>query len=156
MTWAKDGRRITATWESGCRRRWPFGWGQIQTSVQAGGIASDLIPADVIEEELRYPVTTGTTDHPGGYAGALTSLTTKPVAVICVIGDGAVVGHGDDLRPNRNEPERLYAGLTLVGKQARVPRRVQVGRNCRIDPGVVERDFRRRRTVPSGETVARG
>ena len=24
-----------------------------------------------IEEELRYPVTTGTTDHPGGYAGAM-------------------------------------------------------------------------------------
>ena len=34
-------------------------------------IAADLIPADVIEEELRYPLTTGTTDHPGGYEGAL-------------------------------------------------------------------------------------
>lgn len=34
-------------------------------------IAADLIRAGVIEEELRYPVTTGSTDHPGGYAGAL-------------------------------------------------------------------------------------
>jgi precorrin-2 C20-methyltransferase/precorrin-3B C17-methyltransferase len=34
-------------------------------------IAADLIPADAIEEELRYPLTTGTTDHPGGYEGAL-------------------------------------------------------------------------------------
>jgi len=34
-------------------------------------IAADLIPAGVIEEELRYPITTGTTDHPGGYSGAL-------------------------------------------------------------------------------------
>jgi precorrin-2 C20-methyltransferase/precorrin-3B C17-methyltransferase len=34
-------------------------------------IAAELIPADAIEEELRYPLTTGTTDHPGGYAGAL-------------------------------------------------------------------------------------
>lgn len=34
-------------------------------------IAAELIPIGVIEEELRYPVTTGTTDHPGGYAGAL-------------------------------------------------------------------------------------
>ena len=34
-------------------------------------IASDLIPDGVIEEELRYPVTTGTTAHPGGYAGAM-------------------------------------------------------------------------------------
>ncbi|MGH3317610.1 MAG: precorrin-2 C(20)-methyltransferase [Nocardioidaceae bacterium] len=34
-------------------------------------IAADLIPAGAIEEELRYPVTTGGTDHPGGYAGAM-------------------------------------------------------------------------------------
>ena len=34
-------------------------------------IAADLIPAEAIEEELRYPVTTGATEHPGGYAGAL-------------------------------------------------------------------------------------
>jgi precorrin-2 C20-methyltransferase/precorrin-3B C17-methyltransferase len=34
-------------------------------------IAAELFPADVIEEQLTYPVTTGTTDHPGGYAGAL-------------------------------------------------------------------------------------
>lgn len=33
--------------------------------------AAALIPAGAVEEELRYPVTTGTTDHPGGYAGAL-------------------------------------------------------------------------------------
>ena len=34
-------------------------------------IAAELIPADAIEERLEYPVTTGTTDHPGGYAGAI-------------------------------------------------------------------------------------
>ncbi len=34
-------------------------------------IAADLIPPGAIEEELRYPVTTGSTDHPGGYAGAM-------------------------------------------------------------------------------------
>ncbi|WP_017613728.1 precorrin-2 C(20)-methyltransferase [Nocardiopsis salina] len=34
-------------------------------------IASDLVPGTAIEEELTYPVTTGTTDHPGGYTGAL-------------------------------------------------------------------------------------
>ncbi|MFW6774373.1 precorrin-2 C(20)-methyltransferase [Nocardioides sp. CPCC 205120] len=34
-------------------------------------IAADLIPAGAIEEELVYPVTTGATDHPGGYAGAM-------------------------------------------------------------------------------------
>jgi precorrin-2 C20-methyltransferase/precorrin-3B C17-methyltransferase len=34
-------------------------------------IAAGLFPPGVIEEELTYPVTTGTTDHPGGYAGAM-------------------------------------------------------------------------------------
>lgn len=33
--------------------------------------AAALIPPGALEEELRYPVTTGATDHPGGYAGAL-------------------------------------------------------------------------------------
>ena len=33
--------------------------------------AAHLIPADAVEEELRYPVTTGTADHPGGYTGAM-------------------------------------------------------------------------------------
>jgi precorrin-2 C20-methyltransferase/precorrin-3B C17-methyltransferase len=34
-------------------------------------IAAALLPDAVIEEELTYPVTTGRTDHPGGYAGAM-------------------------------------------------------------------------------------
>ena len=34
-------------------------------------IAADLIPAACVEECLTYPVTTGSTTHPGGYAGAL-------------------------------------------------------------------------------------
>jgi glucose-1-phosphate adenylyltransferase len=72
------------------------------------------------------------------------------------IGPRARIGVGDDLRPNRDEPERLYAGITLVGKRARVPRGVEIGRNCRIDPGTVERDFARRRQIRSGETVSAG
>ena len=46
----------------------------VRKSSHARRIAADLIPAGVIEEELRYPVTTGTTDHPGGYVGALTDF----------------------------------------------------------------------------------
>jgi glucose-1-phosphate adenylyltransferase len=74
----------------------------------------------------------------------------------CRIGAGARVGFGDDLRPNRDEPERLYAGITIIGKKARVPRGVEIGRNCRIDPGATERDFDRRRRIRSGETVVAG
>jgi glucose-1-phosphate adenylyltransferase len=69
------------------------------------------------------------------------------------IGADARIGTGDDLRANRDEPERLASGITLVGKRARVPAGIEVGRNCRIDPGAVERDFGTTRRVGSGETV---
>jgi glucose-1-phosphate adenylyltransferase len=74
----------------------------------------------------------------------------------CHIGQGATVGIGDDMRPNRDEPERLYSGITLVGKRARVPRGAMIGRNCRIDPGVTEGDFGKRRRIRSGETIVAG
>ena len=73
----------------------------------------------------------------------------------CQIGIGARIGEGDDVRPNRLEPERLYAGITLVGKRAVIPARVIIGRNCRIDPGVEAADFGHRRAFRSGETVSR-
>jgi len=63
------------------------------------------------------------------------------------------VGDGDDLRPNRQEPERLFAGITLVGKRARIPGGIVIGRNCRIDPSVEAADFGRRRSIRSGTTV---
>ncbi len=69
------------------------------------------------------------------------------------IGRGASVGTGDDLRPNHDEPERLNAGITLVGKRAHVPEGVEIGRNCRIDPNVSPQDFGRRRRIRSGDTV---
>jgi len=43
----------------------------VRKQSHARRIAADLLPDGVIEEELRYPVTTGVTDHPGGYAGAI-------------------------------------------------------------------------------------
>ena len=37
----------------------------------ARSIAADLIPEGAVEVPMVYPVTTGTTDHPGGYDGAI-------------------------------------------------------------------------------------
>lgn len=43
----------------------------VRKESNARRIAASLLPEGVIEERLTYPVTTGSTDHPGGYAGAL-------------------------------------------------------------------------------------
>lgn len=64
-------------------------------------IAADLIAADAIEEELRYPVTTGTTDHPGGYAGALADFYEQSAARMAAHLDAgrtvALLAEGDPL-----------------------------------------------------------
>ncbi len=47
-------------------------------------IAATLIPDGVIEENLVYPVTTGTTGHPGGYAGAMAEFYEASAARLAV------------------------------------------------------------------------
>ncbi len=67
------------------------------------------------------------------------------------VGDGARVGHGDDTTPNRACPDHLSSGLLVVGKGARLPEGITLGRNVRIGAGVVERDFTG--DVPAGGVV---
>ncbi len=72
-----------------------------------------------------------------------------------VVGQGSIVGHGPDDPPNRDEPTRLNTGITVVGKQAVIPRGTRIGRNVRIDEGVRSGDFRSR-SVPTGGTIRQG
>jgi len=67
------------------------------------------------------------------------------------LGDGAVLGAGDAETPNRACPEHLSSGLTVVGKGARIPASLRVGRNARIGAGVTEAAFTA--DVPSGGVV---
>jgi len=48
----------------------------VRKESHARRIAGDLVRPGTVEEELRYPVTTGSTDHPGGYDGALADFYT--------------------------------------------------------------------------------
>jgi glucose-1-phosphate adenylyltransferase len=70
-----------------------------------------------------------------------------------VVGQGAIVGDGPDFdTPNRAEPERLNTGITVVGKQAVIPRGARLGRNVKVGAGVRTSDFHAR-SVRSGSTV---
>jgi len=70
-----------------------------------------------------------------------------------VVGQGAIVGDGDDFdTPNREEPGRLNTGITVVGKRTMIPRSTRIGRNVRIGADVRTADFRGR-VVRSGTSV---
>lgn len=94
----------------------------------ARSIAADLIPEGAIEEELRYPVTTGFTDHPRGYYGALadfydeccdrleTHLAAGRSVVVLAIGDplffGSFMYVHDRLSPRY--PTEVVPGITSL------------------------------------------
>ncbi|MFE9924632.1 precorrin-2 C(20)-methyltransferase [Streptomyces sp. NPDC005774] len=67
----------------------------------ARAIAAKHIRADHVEEPLVYPVTTETTDHPGGYQGAIDDFYTEASARLAVHLDAgrtvAVLAEGDPL-----------------------------------------------------------
>ncbi len=72
-----------------------------------------------------------------------------------VVGPGSIIGEGADLTiPNRQEPARLFTGITVVGKRAIIPRGVRIGRNVKIGGDVRTSDFATR-VVRSGATVER-
>ena len=69
-----------------------------------------------------------------------------------VVEAGCHVGFGDDFQVNREEPKVLNTGITIVGKGAKIPPEVKIGRNCAIFCNVVGKDFRKLE-VQSGETI---
>ena len=70
-----------------------------------------------------------------------------------VVEAGSHVGTGNDFQVNREEPVILNTGLTVVGKGAKIPEGVKIGRNCAIAGNVAEKDFRSS-IVQSGETIS--
>lgn len=68
------------------------------------------------------------------------------------VGSGAVVGAGADLRPNRERPDIVNRGISIVGKRAAIPAGMTVGRNVVVGPGVAA-ELAGRDAIASGETV---
>jgi glucose-1-phosphate adenylyltransferase len=78
-----------------------------------------------------------------------------------VVGADVRLGEGEERRPNRTQPRNLVSGISVVGKGARIPTGLHIGRNCLISADVIERDFSRFLSsnghvgteLASGETV---
>ena len=59
-----------------------------------------------------------------------------------VVGSDALIGAGEGHTiVNKVEPTHLFSGITLIGKGARLPAGIRVGRNCVIDSKVNEGMF---------------
>lgn len=69
-----------------------------------------------------------------------------------VVGKNCQIGYGDDMTPNKLEPQLLNAGITLIGKRAHLPDNLKVGRNCKIGTDLRPQDFPAD-TLASGETL---
>ncbi len=83
-------------------------------------------------------------------AGAIVerSIVDKGVSV----GKNAYVGYGDDFSANHDRPDIVNCGITIIGKRAKVPAYVRIGRNCVIGPNVVAEGVMDG-TIPSGTTL---
>ncbi|MGQ9548143.1 MAG: glucose-1-phosphate adenylyltransferase [Roseiflexus sp.] len=70
-----------------------------------------------------------------------------------VVGAGVRLGCGDDFTtPNREQPDKLMTGITIVGKGAHIPSHIRIGRNVVINADREEEDFPAG-DVKSGETI---
>jgi glucose-1-phosphate adenylyltransferase len=70
-----------------------------------------------------------------------------------MIGAGVVIGAGDESVANAQMPDRLYTGISVVGKNAYIPDGSKVGRNVLINSGRDETHFPADGVVGDGQTI---
>ena len=70
------------------------------------------------------------------------------------VGEKALVGHGDNKDVvNKAFPQHLFTGITLIGKQAKIPSMMQIGRSCIVAPGRTANDFSGYRALLDGDSL---
>lgn len=68
------------------------------------------------------------------------------------IGKDCHIGYGDDWTTNRERPDIVSSGITIIGKRVAIPPGVRIGRNCVIGPGVLASGIEEQ-YVASGTTI---
>ncbi len=71
-----------------------------------------------------------------------------------IVGTGAHIGAIGDHEPNQKTPDKLNSGLTVIGKEAFIPSRCQIGGNVLIGSLVNESHFPADGKVVHGSTIA--
>jgi len=70
-----------------------------------------------------------------------------------LVGKNSYLGYGDDWSPNHERPDIVNCGITIVGKRAKLPPYIRVGRNCVIGPNVTPEATGDDGYIPSGTTI---
>ena len=123
-----------------------------QGSLIRGRVERSVLFANVIVEDGAH--VTDSIVMSGTWIGPGAQVNRVIVDKSAYIGAGARVGWGADITPNKSCPDHLSTGITLIGKGTRLPENVEIGRNCRIGPGLIESHFPA--VLPSGEVVETG
>lgn len=118
--------------------------GQVERSVLSPGVY--VSPGAVVRDSV---VMNDTWIGPGAVLDKV--VVDKEV----VVGSGALVGFGSDHDTvNKLDPDKLFTGITVIGKGAHIPANVRVGRNVLVNAARDDEDFAPFGDhVPSGETV---
>lgn len=69
------------------------------------------------------------------------------------IGASAIVGTGNESTANELMPDKLTNGITVIGKNAYIPERSQLGRNVLINSNVEDSAFPKDGVVADGQTI---
>lgn len=70
------------------------------------------------------------------------------------IKNNAIIGFGNNKNcVNKIFPKHLYNGITLIGKEAKIPSGLKIGRNCIINPFKNENDFAGLSEISDGATI---
>jgi glucose-1-phosphate adenylyltransferase len=70
-----------------------------------------------------------------------------------LVGKNSYVGYGDDWSPNHERPDIVNCGITIIGKRAKLPPYMRIGRNCVIGPNVTPEATGDDGYIPSGTTI---
>jgi glucose-1-phosphate adenylyltransferase len=116
--------------------------GKVINSVLSPGVY--VSPGAVVEESI---IMNDTWIGPG--ARVHKSVVDKGV----VIGAGAPIGVGDPAVPNERMPDKLFAGITVIGKNTSIPDGARIGCNVLINSDRSNGDFPADGQVKDGMTI---
>ncbi len=70
-----------------------------------------------------------------------------------IVGSDVIIGAEESFNYNQDKPDLYNNGLTIIGKNSRIPSGINIGNNCRILSYIKEDDFSNTSKVESGISV---